>query len=73
MESFGFPLEAVVVLLVVVAVSVWCDLFSHRNATEIEFKDALGWSVFWVALAMVFYGYLHIRYDAKCPRVSSNP
>ncbi|MCX4029019.1 TerC/Alx family metal homeostasis membrane protein [Endozoicomonas sp. SM1973] len=65
MESFGFPLEAVVVLFVVVAASVWCDLFSHRNSTEIKFKDALGWSIFWVALAIAFYAYLYLRYDAK--------
>ncbi|WP_163833231.1 TerC/Alx family metal homeostasis membrane protein [Spartinivicinus ruber] len=65
MESFGFPLEAVIVLFVVVAASVWCDLFSHRNSTEIKFKDALGWSVFWVALAIAFYAYLYLRYEPK--------
>ncbi|MBU2712498.1 TerC/Alx family metal homeostasis membrane protein [Zooshikella harenae] len=65
MESFGFPLEAVIVLFVVVIASVWCDLFSHRNSTEIKFKDALVWSVFWVSLAIAFYAYLYLRYDAK--------
>ncbi|TVU69994.1 MULTISPECIES: TerC/Alx family metal homeostasis membrane protein [Cobetia] len=63
--DFGFPIEAVTVLVVVVIASVWLDLFAHRNAEEVTFKNALGWSVFWVALAMAFYGYLHIRYSEE--------
>jgi len=63
--DFGFPTEAVAVLLIAVAASVWLDLFSHRNAEEVTFKNALGWSVFWIALAMAFYGYLNVRYSEE--------
>lgn len=62
--ELGFPLEAIIVLLGVVAVSVWLDLFSHRKSTEITFVDAASWSVFWIALAVGFYFYLKYRYGA---------
>lgn len=63
--ELGFPLEAIIVLLTVVGVSVWLDLFSHKNSTEITFLDAASWSVFWVALAVGFYFYLKYRYGAE--------
>lgn len=63
--ELGFPMEAVAVLLGVVAVSVWLDLFSHRNSQEISFRDAASWSVFWVALAVGFYFYLKYRFGAE--------
>lgn len=63
--ELGFPIEAVIVLLTVVAVSVWLDLFSHRNAEEITFKDAASWSVFWVALAIGYYFYLKYSFGSE--------
>lgn len=63
--ELGFPVEAIVVLLSVVAVSVWLDLFSHRNSEEITFRDAASWSVFWVGLAVAFYFYLKYRYGVE--------
>ncbi len=65
MGSFGFPLEAMIVLFSVVTVSVWMDLMSHRNKTEVSFKDAAGWSVFWIGLAVAFYYYLKVRFGAE--------
>lgn len=63
--DFGFPTEAVVILFVVVTASVWLDLFAHRNSEEVTFKNAAGWSVFWVALALSFYGYIHLRFSPE--------
>ncbi|MFT5720257.1 MAG: tellurite resistance protein TerC [Motiliproteus sp.] len=65
MEPLGFPLEAIVVLLSVVGVSVYVDLYSHRNKTEISFKDATFWTAFWIGLAIAFYYYLSIRYGSE--------
>lgn len=61
--NFGFPLEAVAILTFAVVASVWLDLFSHRHKTEVTFRNAAAWSVFWVALALAFYLYLHLRYS----------
>ncbi|MDR0477759.1 MAG: TerC family protein [Desulfobulbaceae bacterium] len=63
MEHFGFPLEAIVIFFCVVALSVYLDLFAHRKSTDISLKDAACWSLFWVALACAFYGYLWLRFD----------
>lgn len=60
---FGFPIETIVIFLVTVAVSVYFDLFTHRNKQEITFKDAAIWSVFWIVLALCFYAYLWARFD----------
>lgn len=37
-----------------IIVMLLIDLFAHRKAHEIEFKEAAGWSIFWVALGLIF-------------------
>ena len=63
MEHFGFPLETILIFLGAVAVSVYLDLFAHKKSTEISLKDAVGWTLFWIALALAFYGYLWVRFS----------
>lgn len=58
MANFGFPVETILVFLGVIAFSVYIDLFAHRNTKEITLKDASLWSLFWIGLAVAFYGYL---------------
>jgi len=65
MEHFGFPLEAIIIFFAVVALSVYLDLFAHKKSAEITFGDAARWSVFWVTLALAFYGYLWIRFSKE--------
>ena len=65
MEHFGFPLEAILIFLGVIVVSVYLDLFAHRKSAEISLPDAARWTVFWVVLAILFYGYLWVRFDKK--------
>lgn len=62
---FGFPLETIVIFLVVVGVSVYLDLFAHRKSTDISLTDAGRWSVFWVGLAVAFYFYLWLRFSKE--------
>lgn len=64
-HHFGFPLEALIVFFVVIALSVYIDLFAHRHTKEIGVKDAAIWSLFWVGLAIAFYFYLMFRFDAE--------
>jgi tellurite resistance protein TerC len=61
--SFGFPLEAIVIFFAVIGLSVYLDIFAHRKATEISVGDAARWSVFWITLALLFYGYLWVRFS----------
>ena len=36
---FGFPMEAVLIFLCAIALSVYLDLFAHRKVKEISVKD----------------------------------
>lgn len=63
MGHFGFPLEAILIFLAVVAISIYLDLFAHRRVEEISVRDAAKWSIIWVALALCFYVYLWLRFD----------
>ncbi len=65
MASFGFPLETIAIFFAVVAFSVFMDLFAHRGTQEISVKDASLWSLFWISLALAFYGYLWFRFDKQ--------
>lgn len=65
MGNFGFPAETVIIFFVVIALSVYLDLFAHRKSQEITIKDAALWSVFWIGLSLSFYLYLLLRFDQK--------
>jgi tellurite resistance protein TerC len=65
LTHFGFPLEAIIIFLAVVGLSVYLDLFAHRKSTEITLSDSVRWSIFWVALALLFYGYLWVRFSKE--------
>lgn len=39
-------------------------LVFHRQAHEVKFREAMGWSVFWVALGVGFMGFVWWYYDA---------
>lgn len=65
MAHFGFPLEAIIIFICVIAFSVFMDLFAHRKTKEISVLDASVWSVFWISLAVAFYGYLWVRFDKQ--------
>lgn len=61
----GFPPEAVAIFVGAVALSVGVDLFLHRKSTTIKVGEAAAWSVFWVALALGFWGYLRAKFGPE--------
>lgn len=63
-ESFGYPLDVVILLFATVIVSVAVDLWVHRDAGSIGVKDATFWFVIWVSLAGLFYIYLYARFGS---------
>ncbi len=58
----GFPIDLVIIFIVTVCVSLFLDLWAHRNSEEITLKGSILWSIFWIALSMTFYGYLIYRF-----------
>ncbi|VBB69809.1 Integral membrane protein TerC [invertebrate metagenome] len=63
MAHFGFPIEAIFLFATAISFSVFMDLFAHRHTKEVSVLDAGLWSVFWIGLALAFYGYLWVRFD----------
>lgn len=62
-HHFGFPLETVIIFFAVVLLSIYLDLFAHKNSKEISVADSAKWSAFWIILAMGFYAYLGLRFN----------
>lgn len=61
----GFPAETVIVFIALSVGSIFIDLFMHRDDKSISLKSAALWSLFWVAVAMVFAGFLYINHGAE--------
>jgi tellurite resistance protein TerC len=65
METIGSPaawlgFTALVVVLLVLDLTVF-----HRKAHAVRVREALGWTVFWIALAMAFNGYIYAHYGSE--------
>lgn len=61
----GFPPETVIVFIALSVGAIFIDLFTHRDNKPISLKSAALWSLFWVAMAMVFAGFLYIHHGAE--------
>ncbi|KAJ9433890.1 MULTISPECIES: TerC/Alx family metal homeostasis membrane protein [Pantoea] len=61
----GFPTETVAVFIALSVGAIFIDLFMHRGDKPISLKSAALWSVFWVAVAMGFAGFLYIHHGAE--------
>ncbi len=60
--SIGFDPVTIAVFVVVITGCLLLDLFSHRKDKPVSLKDAIGWSIVWILLALAFYGFLIIEY-----------
>ncbi len=50
--------------IALVVVLLMLDLFVfHRHAHVVPMREAIGWSIFWVALALIFGGFVYYIYD----------
>jgi tellurite resistance protein TerC len=56
--ALGFSLEVIAIFTAVVALSVYADLWAHRDGREITLRNAAAWSALWIGLALGFGGYL---------------
>ncbi|MCD1125228.1 TerC/Alx family metal homeostasis membrane protein [Jinshanibacter sp. LJY008] len=60
--SLGFPLETVLVFIGIALAAIFIDLYAHRKDRVLSLKSAVLWSIFWIATALVFGGYLYIHH-----------
>lgn len=61
----GFPAETVTVFVVLAIGAIFVDLFMHRHDEPISLKSAALWTVFWIAISMLFAGFLYIHHGAE--------
>lgn len=61
----GFPIETTIVFIVLAVGALLIDLFMHRKDSVVSLKSAALWSIFWVAVAMIFAGYLYYHHGAE--------
>ncbi len=59
------PLWAWAAVLGVILAMLAIDLFAHRRAHVIGVREALGWSIFWVALGVSFGALIGVVYGAE--------
>jgi tellurite resistance protein TerC len=63
--SIGFPIETVIVFLVLSVGAIAIDMYVHGDDKPIPLKSAALWSIFWIAISMGFAGYLHWHHGAE--------
>ena len=61
----GFPPETVAVFLLLSVGAILIDLFMHRDDKPIPLKSAVLWSLFWVAIAFGFAGFLYVHHGEE--------
>lgn len=61
----GFPPETVAVFVLLSVGAILIDLFMHRDDKPIPLKSAVLWSLFWVAIAFAFAGFLYVHHGAE--------
>ncbi|MFQ1004516.1 TerC/Alx family metal homeostasis membrane protein [Gilliamella sp. CG22] len=63
-NSLGFPIETVIVFIVLALTAIVIDLYAHHNDKPINLKNAVLWSLFWIAVALGFTLYLYLHHDS---------
>ncbi|MDC9597463.1 TerC/Alx family metal homeostasis membrane protein [Xenorhabdus anantnagensis] len=61
----GFPMETVAVFIILSVGALFIDLFMHRHNKPISLRSAALWSIFWIAIAFVFAGFLYVHHGAE--------
>lgn len=64
MKTIGFPLETIIIFAVVALGALIYDLKSHKVAKEVSLASAARWSVFYIALAVGFGGWIWFDHGA---------
>lgn len=57
-QHLGFPLETVVVFVILSLGAIIIDLYAHRDDKPLTLKSAVLWSIFWIVISIAFGGYL---------------
>lgn len=59
--AIGFPPATLAVFISLAVIALAIDLLTHNKDKPVTLANASMWSIFWVAISMVFAGYLYMR------------
>ncbi|OCG72036.1 TerC/Alx family metal homeostasis membrane protein [Gilliamella sp. Fer4-1] len=63
-NSLGFPIETILVFVGLAVTAIIIDLYAHHNDKPISLKNAIIWSLFWIAVALGFALFLYIHHGS---------
>tara|TARA_R110001583_G_scaffold768_3_gene7140 strand:+ start:422 stop:1453 length:1032 start_codon:yes stop_codon:yes gene_type:complete len=63
--QIGFPTSTLIVFVGLSLGAIIVDLYAHRGDKPISLKSASLWTVFWVAVALAFGGFLYANHGAE--------
>ena len=63
--SIGFPPLTMAVFFGLAIIALIVDLYSHRKDKPLTLLNASLWSVFWVAISLVFAGFLYVSHGSE--------
>lgn len=63
--GLGFPIETVIVFVVLSIGAILIDLYAHRGDQPISLKSASLWSVFWILVSIAFGIYLWVHHGGE--------
>ncbi|HBO6963448.1 TPA: TerC/Alx family metal homeostasis membrane protein [Pseudomonas aeruginosa] len=66
--AIGFPPATLAVFIGLAVIALAIDLLTHNKDKPVTLANASMWSIFWVAISMVFAGYLYMTHG---PEVAS--
>ncbi|MBT9561210.1 MAG: TerC/Alx family metal homeostasis membrane protein [Myxococcales bacterium] len=60
-----YPLDTIAIFSVAFVFSLVMDLLQHKEHKEVTVSNAAGWSLFWVALSLGFWGWVNYRHGSE--------
>lgn len=61
----GFEYYTVILFLSMVVGALCLDMYVHRKDSVVSLKEASAWSVFYIAIAMIFAYFIHAQYGSE--------
>lgn len=65
MTHLGFPPLTIAVFVGLALAALLLDMLSHHDNKPISLGGAIAWSIFWVAVSLVFAGFLYVQHGSQ--------
>lgn len=57
--------EILIFFTFIIAISLFLDFSGHKDMTKITIANSICWSVFWLIMAFIFYGFIYIEFGKE--------